>query len=75
MESDKRGTEGFATTVLGSGMVQNKSFQEDSITVFLCLERHKLTAKKVPSYYLSTQKVNLTTEEYFPPSDNNKLTT
>jgi hypothetical protein len=27
--------------VPGSGMVRNNSYQQDSVSVFLCLERHK----------------------------------
>jgi hypothetical protein len=49
------GAEWFGTKVLGSGM-------QDSVSVFLCLERHKLVAKEVPKksiyvvLYIQTQK-------------------
>jgi hypothetical protein len=52
MQSDKRGEEGFATTVLGNGMVRNKSFQQDSITTFAFAESEGPRNWQVLHYFL-----------------------
>jgi hypothetical protein len=46
-----RGAEGFPTTVSGSGKVRNKSFQQDSLTVFSVTKRsHKNTKQRLCVY-------------------------